>query len=214
MRDRYKDTMMHAKWLMGQDKEGFENAHNSTASLAKMFTDSADNEFLKGYPETAKVLLACISKLDFEGYQERYGKTDFTTIHGDFHPKQMVWNKASQKTTLLDYEFLQFGNGILDVCYFLLTTNLTIRTRFEDKFLARYHEKMVASGKVDPAVYTLEKVKKDYVANFVPRGAAITIVCACFMPQFGVFVWPNMADFIEKNGITAENVLSPHYMFK
>jgi hypothetical protein len=95
----------------------------------------------------------------------------------------MMWQRETQKPFLLDFEFICFGPGIQDICYFLFMLGSKIRRQFEDKVLHHYHEKLISSGKIDPASYPFDRMKADYIRFFVPRCAPIAFGLSLFLPR-------------------------------
>jgi len=118
-----------------------------------------------------------------------------------------MWDTAQQKHYLLDFEFVSFGPYIGDICYLMLTLGPEIRVSHEERLLARYHEKLIASGKVDPTVYTIEKLKTDYAEFFVPRVSTICLIAGLFLQGDLYYrTLRNLESFVEEKGIGIEDV--------
>lgn len=123
----------------------------------------------------------------------------------------MMWNRVDYKPYLVDFELMSTGPAVADLCYFISWCGSAIRRKYLDAFLARYHEKLLASGKVDPARTTLEKIKADFVRMFVPRVSFIACGTACWLPDYAKILGDSIETLIEDYDVTPENVLAPHW---
>lgn len=94
-----------------------------------------------------------------------------------------MFNKETQKTALIDFEFCGWGPGAVDLCTMMWTVGLELRKANEKNFLIKYHDALIASGKVDPEVMTLEKVTDDYIKFFVPRIVQVLLVLPLIVPS-------------------------------
>lgn len=90
-------------------------------------------------------------------------------LHGDFWPKNILWQHDTQKIFLIDFEFMAFGHPAFDLCNFLRTLGPDLRMVYEDTFLESYRESMLAKGKVKPDQFTVQWLKKEIIARTLPR---------------------------------------------
>ena len=53
-------------------------------------------------------------------------------VHGDFHPGQMMWGRASKKLVIIDWEFCGFSNPAVDLTYFMMQVDIERRRELEE----------------------------------------------------------------------------------
>ena len=207
--------VMHAEWVHGEAEDRFNSARGSYQMVVESLKADPENLFSKNYPQALEIIEAGLAKTSWEDYKAHYMASDLelTLLHGDYHANQMMWDKSAQKGYLLDYEYMAIGPAVMDLAYFMVFAGKKVRNNFEEKFLARYHESLIASGKVDPVKNTLEKLKADYRKYFVSRAGYIAMAIVAFLPaDDGARVSESFASFIEDYGVTKEEVLMPHFM--
>ena len=181
--NRHAESLLHGEWLQGKSEETF----NKALKAAKSYIDPVRNpehEIHKEYPELAKYVIAALDNCSWERYRQTYAEgQDLCLLHGDLHAKQMMWKTDEQKVYCVDFEFMCIGPYATDLGNFMNMMSAELSEAYEDLFLARYHEKLIASGKVDAAVYTLEKVKQDYIDFRLPRAIILSTIMVSFASQ-------------------------------
>lgn len=89
----------------------------------------------------------------------------------------------------------------MDVGYFFIVlSGREVRKKYMDSFLAHYHAKIIASGKVNPDEFTLEKLKKDAIAYGAARVAGLYVFLSLMkFPDMSMIdtLYKNFEEFLE-----------------
>lgn len=121
----------------------------------------------KRFHNGAQVVRESYKNLTWDNYQKMCTdpKTKFfCLIHGDCHPKQMLWSKTKKQVNLIDFEFADIGHPAIDLGYFLIICGKEIREKYGESFMKRYWKALIKSGKVTKEEWPYEQMKLDIVA--------------------------------------------------
>ena len=84
----------------------------------------------------------------------------FSTLHGDYRIDNLLFARSSDEVVAVDWQTAAIGPPLRDVAYFLgSSVDIELRRRYEEEFVAEYHDQLVARGVVD---YSAERCWEDY----------------------------------------------------
>jgi hypothetical protein len=93
----------------------------------------------------------------------RMARRPRTLVHGDYRLDNLIFNDgdAEHPVTVIDWQAITSGNGLIDVAYFL-RPNLPpeVADRHEEDLVEVYHQELVSQGVMG---YSLEQCREDYV---------------------------------------------------
>lgn len=88
----------------------------------------------------------------------------------------MLWNDTEKDIYFCDFECCNIGHPANDVGYFLVMWSQKMRDMYKDRFLARYHSNIIASGKLSADEFTLEQLEIDALNYGYARFGCIYIL--------------------------------------
>lgn len=118
----------------------------------------------------------------------------------------MLWSNTTSEINIIDFEMSDIGNPAMDLGYFIVMCGKKVRDKFMDRFLERYHEKIIASGKADPSEFTIEYLKRDVIRMAVARMSFIQLAFAYWPTgekEFINEICTNFSDFVHDYPETA-----------
>jgi thiamine kinase-like enzyme len=99
-------------------------------------------------PERVRKVIAALTA-SYGIVRERLKQFPLTMIHGDLHLDNMLFTSVANRpgVTLLDWQSVARGRGVIDLALFLFgSLETTTRRAVEDDLLRHYHELLVAGG--------------------------------------------------------------------
>jgi hypothetical protein len=159
---------------------------------------------------------ASFSKISWENYLIDIKNRDFTLVHGDFHPANMMLKRLSPSVDdwtliLLDWEVVGIGSGPQDLAQYLIShMNYKTREGCERALLRRYWDELKEKGGEKLSNYTFENCNKDYIDGGIGRWvwllSLLTSICPDNITQY---FHDQVLHFINTHEITPENIVMP-----
>lgn len=118
-----------------------------------------------------------------------------TLVHGDFHSQNIYFSDDGASLTLIDFQFVQQGSGMLDVARFL-ATSLPVHTRrdLEWGLLQEYHRCLVEQGITD---YDFDRSIHDLKAGLLWNLSTPVALHLVNIMEHGK-VWPGQLPIVER----------------
>ncbi|KAI9224609.1 kinase-like domain-containing protein [Blastocladiella britannica] len=154
---------------------------------------------------------ASIARASWPAYQSRIKSTvNYTLVHGDSHPANMMWVPTTRRLVLLDFEVVGVGSGPQDVGQFVVSHMSPLDRRAAEQKLVRGYYDAVINGGVDPVTFPWSECWREYGLGGTERWvwllSLLTTMCPANMVQF---FHDQVLAFMVDHGISAENIGMP-----
>ncbi len=204
-------------------------ATNRWADTKAKIADGSDSVVWD--PRLLVLLEACLAKISWETFQADISdpRKPWTLVHGDFHPANILWRWSTPEeaqTTgnngapiLLDFELVGLGSGPQDIAQYLIShMEPSVRRLHEEALVRDYYAHLTGTGEaciagakhVDPASYSYEQCRADYVAGGVGRWLWFMPVLARMCPdKMTQYFHDQTLQFLLDHNVTPETVPMP-----
>lgn len=159
---------------------------------------------------------ASFSKISWNNYLIDIKNRDFTLVHGDFHPANMMLKRLSPSVSdwtiiLLDWEAVGIGSGPQDLAQYLIShMNYNTREGCERALLRRYWDELKEKGGEKLSNYTFENCNKDYIEGGIGRWVWLLALLTSLCPDIVIqYFHDQVKYFIETHEINPENIVMP-----
>eukprot|EP00455_Lapot_gusevi_P056644 TRINITY_DN9463_c0_g1_i1.p1 TRINITY_DN9463_c0_g1~~TRINITY_DN9463_c0_g1_i1.p1 ORF type:complete len:396 (-),score=40.23 TRINITY_DN9463_c0_g1_i1:61-1248(-) len=202
-------------WLQGEGKE-------SWLAAQKTATDcwAAEKEKLARGESGVRWddhLVACVevslAKINWENYVHQMREREWTLVHGDFHPGNMVWcwtpDHPRGRSVMVDWEMVGIGAGPQDLAQSLIS-HMTpeLRRREERRLVEAYYEILIECERVQD--YTFEACWKDYVDGGCERWIWLLLLLSGMCPPIMTqYFHDQVAAFVRDHYITPDTIGMP-----
>lgn len=208
-------SLLQHPWLRATDwhaQEGESTFHAAQKQAAQAWATNktkihAGESKVQWDPRLLKCMDSSLYKVSWGEFQKRLQRQQWTLVHSDFHPANMMWIR--DHIVLLDYEVVGLGSGPQDLSQFLIS-HMTpeARRQCEERLLRKYYS--VLSETVDGSAYTWEQCWADYVLGGVERWVWLLCILTAMCPDKMVQYWHDqLLAFILDHGITPANIGMP-----
>lgn len=227
-------------WCLGQGEQTWQAAQDHSSSLwaATLEKISAGTSGVQWDQRLLACMDASISRISWSAYQQRVHSSDYfwTLVHGDFHPANILWrwpdaaqlrncgsneHKEIGSPVLLDFEVVGLGSGAQDLAQYLISHACAAdRRAHEEELLQDYYAHLTGTGScantgsgnsfVNPAEYSYEQCKKDYVEGGVCRWVWLLALLSGMCPDpLTQYFHDQVLDFLVDHNVTPENIAMP-----
>lgn len=169
------DWLRSADWMIGKNEGAWqaaqETAINYWANTKEKIKTKADYTVIWS-PLVIECIESSLSKISWKEYQETIMTRQWTLVHGDFHPANMMWKplvsddntKVSGLLYLLDWEMVGFGSGPQDLAQFFIShVSSEARRSCELKLLREYYDAILTLNEsITSENFSWEDCKRDY----------------------------------------------------
>ena len=207
-------------WMLGKNQESWqasqETAVNYWKNTKEKIKTKADYA-VTWSPLVIECIESSLSKISWTTYQEDITTRDWTMVHGDFHPANMMWKpissddktKASGLIYFLDWEMVGIGSGPQDLAQFFIShVSSEARRICELKLLREYYEALNETIKSDK--FSWEDCKRDYSHGGAERWIWLLPLLAEMCPDKMVqFFHDQLQHFLEDHNLNASNIGMP-----
>lgn len=215
-----------AQWISGEGKELWEMAQktviNGWATVKSKIASGSSG--VRWDEHTSACIESSISKISWETYREQVLRDDYqwTLVHGDFHPANMMIRNTSdgavrERLVLLDWEQVGLGSGPQDLAQFVISHMSRNDWRAcEQRLLEAYYTTLVKARSAHDvhsdfaAQYTREQCEHDYVHGGAERWVWLAVLLATMCPDsMTQYFVDQLSAFIADHDITPDNIGMP-----
>eukprot|EP01034_Spumella_vulgaris_P024503 gene24503-30857_t len=222
-------SLFQHEWLRGKlwfEQKG-EDTFNASQAISTSYWAKAKAKIAAGEsginwsPHVIACMDESIAKADWAAYQKDLSGRQWTLVHGDYHPANMMWRWGADgkegEPVILDWEVVGLGSGPQDLAQYLISHASPADRRAHEEALVRdYYSVLTTAAEgedrkvVDAAQYTFEQCWKDYVSGGTERWvwlfAYLTGLCPDNMNQY---FHDQLSAFMVDHGVTPENIGMP-----
>ncbi len=228
-RDVFKYSWLRgSEWLRGEGKEQWEGSQHVARLAWERAKEMMSTSSVVWNPLLIAVMEAGIAKVSWAAFQEQLKSTNFnfSVIHGDFHPANILWTGGSacgdsvegvtsvghavdsRRNVVVDWEMVGFGNGAQDCAQYMIShMRPSERRACESKLLHGYYDELCAivTENTGGCSYTYEQCYGDYVDGGVGRWLWLLAYMAPMLPALWIqYFHDQVLEFIQDHGVTAD----------
>jgi len=148
-----------------------------------------------------------VKKISLSDYQDWTKKTQWTFVHGDFHPANFMWLYDGDKNNLkfLDWEMVGVGSGPQELAQYLVSHMSPAKRReCESGLIKLYHDELIRNGV--PNTYTLADCTRDYVRGGSERWMWFLAYFLDFPQDVMDYFCDQTLEFCKDHNVTCENI--------
>lgn len=215
--------LRNADWMLGQNQESWEASQETAINYwtnTKEKIKSKADYVVSWSPLVIECIESSLSKISWTDYQRTIKSRQWTLVHGDFHPANMMWKslpsddntKASGIIYLLDWEMVGFGSGPQDLAQFIIShVSSEARRICELKLLREYYDNILAlNDAITNDNFSWEDCKRDFSHGGAERWIWLLPLLAEMCPDKMVqFFHDQLLGFLEDHNINPNNVGMP-----
>ena len=221
-------------WFVGKGKESWQAQQayiRDSWEKLKATKANVNNEACKWSAYIIGLIDASMSKISWEGFQDRIQNSHFTLAHGDFHPANMLCtfdnarveddSLSAEDVTirLVDWEVVGVGSGAQDIGQYVIShMSPDFRREFGGKLLSVYYNTLrkYLDGRVEDGRhstlgdYTFDICEREYVYGGVERWVFLLVLLANMVPDQMMQYFLNQVEaFALDHGITVDSIGMP-----
>lgn len=224
LQSQYGRYLRSWSWIQGKGEETFMASQNLARGMWKRTKDkiSTGSSTVLWSPDAIALMDASLGKIDWKNHVENMIHRQWTFVHGDFHPGNIMWRwtsgNAGGESVLVDWEMVGLGSGPQDLAQYMISHSTPeFRSGVENKLLKEYYDELIASVKarqrnpVDLSeTYTFENCKADYIAGGIERWVWLLAVLSGICPDPMVQYFHNQFHaFAKSHGVNTDTIGMP-----
>jgi hypothetical protein len=199
-----------ANWASGKDEDTWKASQGLIQGMWKNLQSTIDDK-VQWDPLVKRITEKAMEGISWEAQQKRVNSsTDFTLVHGDFWPGNIMISKYNmQDLKLLDWEMVGIGSGPQDLGQYILSNmEPNERRACEDELIRNYHNELLRLG----VQLSWEDCWKEYTVGGLERWLWFLVYfCGQSGPmlKWTQFFHDQIKEFVHDHKIRPEDITQP-----
>jgi hypothetical protein len=204
------DWLRGASWINGKQESTWKASQGLIQGAWKNLESTIDGR-IQWDPLVKKIVDKAMAGISWEAQLQRLNRsTDFTLVHGDFWPGNIMISKSDTRDLrLLDWEMVGLGSGPQDLGQYILSNMDPLERReCEMKLIRIYHSELERLG----VKLTWEDCWKEYLVGGLERWLWFLVYfCSREGPilKWAQFFHDQIKEFVHDHDIQPEMVTQP-----